>query len=119
MTTAITRIPLSASTDGRPIKVVQTATAGTTIHTAQASVASGNMDCPNIYACNTSSSDVILTMECWGTTSPDDLVKRTIPAGETVAVPVPAGRNGLVLRAFASAGNVITISGWVDRIVVT
>jgi hypothetical protein len=117
MTTAIARRPLSGSTDGRPIKVGQTATPGTLIHTAQASAT--DMDCPTVRVCNTSSADVVVTFECWGTTSPDDHIKRTIPAGETINVPVPPGRNGLVLRAFAGTTNVLTVSGWVDRIAVT
>lgn len=117
MTTAITVRPLSGSTDGRGIKIAATATPGTLIHTAQASAI--DMDAPEIYLCNTSTSDVVATAECWGTTSPDDLMKRTIPAGETVALPVPPGRNGLVLRIFAATGNVITAFGTVKRITVT
>lgn len=115
-TTTIAVRPLSGSTDGRGIKVVQTATAGTLIHTAQASAT--DMDAPEIYAYNSDTADRTLTMECWGVTAPDDHVKRTIPAGETVEIPVPPGRNGLVLRAFASAANVIAITGTVRRVTV-
>jgi hypothetical protein len=117
MTTAIAVRPLSGSTDGRGIKVAATATPGTLIHTAQASAT--DMDAPEVAVCNTSSSDVAVSFECWGTTSPDDIVKRTIPAGETVQVPIPPGRNGLELRAFAGTGNVLSVTGCVKRITVT
>ncbi len=116
MTTAITVRPLSGSTDGRGIKVAATATPGTLIHTAQTSTT--DMDAVDLAVCNTSTADVSVTFECWGTASPDDLVKRTIPAGETVQVPIPPGRNSLVLRAFAATGNVLTVTGCVKRITV-
>lgn len=109
MTTAITVRPLSGSTDGRGIKVVATATPGTTIHTAQASTT--DMDVCELQAYNSHTADVAVTFECGGTSAPDDHVKRTIPAGETIAVPIPALRNGLVLRAFAGTTNVIVITG--------
>jgi len=117
MTTAITVRPLSGSTDGRGIKIGATATPGTLIHTAQANAT--DMDVPEISVCNTSSSDLVATFECYGTTSPDDLLKRTIPAGETVQVPIPPGRNGLVLRCFAGTTNVLVVFGCVKRVTVT
>lgn len=104
---------LSGSTSGRPIKVAATATAGTTIHTAHATA----KDEVTLYATNTDSVDRVLTLEWGGTTSPDDLIKNTIPAGETILVapglPVTAS---VVVRAFAAAANVINITGYVNRI---
>lgn len=117
MTTAITVRPLSGSTDGRPIKVGPTATPGTTIHTAQSSAT--DLDVIEVQVYNADVVDRTITFECGGTTSPDDHVKRTIPAGETVSVPVPPLRNSLILKAFASATNVLIVSGRVQRIVVT
>ena len=117
MGTAITLRPLSGSTDGRGIKVVATSTPGTTIHTAQSSAT--DMDQPEVQVYNSDTVDRTITFECWGTTSPDDHVKRTIPAGETIGVPIPPGRNSLVLKAFGSAANVLVVTGNVKRIVVT
>jgi len=119
MTTDITVRPLSGSTDGRGIKVAATATPGTLIHTAQTSATT--MDVCELQVYNSDSVDRTITFECGGTTSPDDHVKRTIPAGETVAVPLPALRNTLALRAFASAANVLVVTGapGVKRITVT
>jgi len=118
-TTAITVRPLSGSTDGRGIKVAATSTPGTLVHTAQASAT--DMDVPELQAYNSHTADVTVTFECGGVSAPDDHVKRTIPAGETIGVPLPALRNGLVLRAFASVTNVIVITGapGVKRITVT
>lgn len=109
MTTAITVRPLSGSTDGRGIKVVATATPGTLIHTAQSSAT--DMDVCELQVYNSDTTDRTITFECGGVTSPDDHVKRTIPAGETVAVPIPGLRNSLVLRAFASQANVLIVTG--------
>lgn len=119
MTTTITVRPLSGSTDGRGIKIAATSTPGTLIHTAQASAT--DMDVPELQVYNSDTVDRTVTFECWGVTSPDDHVKRTIPAGQTIAVPIPAGRNSLVLRAFASQANVLVVTGapGVKRIAVT
>lgn len=119
MTTAISVRPLSGSTDGRGIKIGATATPGTLIHTAQASAT--DMDVCEVQVYNSDTVDRTVTFECGGVTSPDDHVKRTIPAGETVAVPIPGLRNSLVLRAFASQANVLTVTGapGVKRITVT
>lgn len=109
MTTAITVRPLSGSTDGRGIKVGATATPGTLIHTAQASAT--DMDVCELQVYNSDTVDRAITFECGGVTAPDDHVKRTIPAGETVAVPIPALRNSLVLRAFGAVTNVLVVTG--------
>jgi hypothetical protein len=109
----ITKEFLSGSTNGRPIKVVATATPGTTFHTAHAT----SKDEVYLYATNTDSVDRALTVEFGGTTSPDDLIKATVPAGETILVVagIPLS-NSLVAKAFAAAANVITVHGYVNRI---
>lgn len=117
MATTITYEKLSASTDGRLIKVAATATAGTTIHTASAS----SLDQVWLYATNTSTSDVKLTIEYGGTTSPDDLIEQTIPAeaGLILVVKGLVLTNSLVVRAFAGTGDVINIGGYVYRYTTT
>jgi hypothetical protein len=105
---------LSGSTNGRNVKVAATATAGTLIHTADASA----KDEVWAWATNTDTVDRKLTMEWGGTTSPDDLHELTIPA-ESGPVPIVPGwilTGGVVFRAFAAVANVININGFVNRI---
>lgn len=109
---AITRQLLSGSTNGRPIKVAATSTPGTTIHTADASA----KDEVYLYATNTDGSDRALTLELGGTTSPDDLMKFGIPAGETIFLGAFTLTGSVVTRAFGASGNVINIAGHVNRI---
>lgn len=104
---------LSGSTNGRPIKVVQTATAGTQIHQAHAT----HKDELNLYATNTDTVERQLTLEFGGVTAPDDLLKIKIPPGEMVlACPGLVLTNSLNVKAFADAANVINIAGYVNRI---
>jgi len=113
----ISRIPLSGSTDGRGIKVVATASSGTTIHTATTSAT--DCDVVTIYAYNSSASAVNLTLQWGGTTSVDDDIKLSIPAtsGLTLVVPDMVLRNSLVARAYAGTANVITLHGFANRVV--
>jgi hypothetical protein len=113
----ISRIPLSGSTDGRGIKVVATASSGTTIHTATSSTS--DCDVVTLYAYNSSASAVNLTLQWGGTTSVDDDIKLAIPAtsGLTLVVPDMVLRNSLVVRAYAGTANVVTIHGFANRVV--
>ena len=110
---------LSGSTNGRPIKVVATATAGTAIHTTP-SVA-GTQDVHDqifIYATNTHASTAAdLTIEFGGVTSPDDLLLMNIAAGVGPVLVVPGFllNNNLSVGAFASVANIINITGYVCR----
>lgn len=108
---------LSGSTNGKAIKVAATATAGTTIHTA----ASGTTTIDEIwlYAHNTSSASVKLTIEWGETTAPDGHIEINIGAEGTGMILVAPGiplQNSLVVRAFAGTANVINIFGYVNRI---
>jgi len=108
---------LSGSTNGLPIKVTQTATAGDTIHTAVSGTSS--VDIIRLVAHNSSSSDVTLTVEFGGVTDPDDLIVKglNIPANSSVPVVVDMPlQNSLVVKAFASSADVITITGEVKNI---
>jgi len=113
--TTFTKVKLSGTgSTGRPIKVVATATAGTLIHTADASA----LDEVWIYAVNTSAADVLLTVEFGGVSSPDDLIPVTVPTagGLIQVVPGVPLLGAAVVRAFAASANVINIVGWVNRI---
>lgn len=113
----LAKIPLSGSTHGRGIKVAATVIgSATTIHTAQATTTDGLGDEVVLYACNTDSSARTLSIAFGGTTSPDDVQQFQIPANTTVQI--MSGlliRNALVVGAFASAANVVTIHGYVIR----
>lgn len=119
MATDVKKIPPSASTNGRPVKVAATSTPGTLIHQAATTSVTGCLDTMIAAVYNSDTVDRTITFECGGTSSPDDHVKRTIPAGETISVPLPGLNNNLSLRAFASATNVLVVSGYVERITVS
>lgn len=108
------KIALSGSTDGLPVKVVATATAGTTIHTAHATA----LDEIWLYAYNGHTSDVVLTVEYGGATVPDQNIILTVSSKSGLALVVPGLilTNSKVLKAFAATANVITLSGYVNRI---
>jgi len=109
-----TKLKLSGSTDGKGIKVSQTATAGDTIHTAHATA----LDEIWIYAVNSSADDVKLTLEWGEATAPDGNIEVTI-AGEdglTLVIPGLLLTNSLVVKAFAATTDVIVIHGFVNRI---
>jgi hypothetical protein len=108
---------LSGSTNGKAIKVAATATAGTTIHTAVSGTSS--IDEVWLYAHNTSSSAVKLTLEWGEATAPDGNIEINIGAEGTGLVLVAPGiplQNSLVVKAFAATANVINIFGYVNRI---
>jgi hypothetical protein len=111
------KVELSGSTDGRMIKVAATGTPGTTIHTANAVTGADNYDEVWLEAVNTDTVARKLTIEWGGTTSPDDLIEVTIPpeSGLVMVVNGMILQNGLVIRAFAAAANVINIIGYVNR----
>ena len=109
---------LSGSTDGKAIKVVQTATAGTTIHTAVSGTT--NLDEIWLYAVNSSASAVKLTLEWGQADAPDGNIELSV-AAESGLVLVTAGlllQNSLVVKAFAGTANVIMLHGFVNRITV-
>jgi hypothetical protein len=108
---------LSASVDGRGIKVAATASPGTLIHTAFTSTAANEWDEVWIRAINTSGSSVKLTIEWGGTTAPDDHVEITIPAesGFTDVIPGHILQNSAIVRAFAATADVIVLHGYVNR----
>ena len=108
------KLKLSGSTDGKQIKVVATATAGTTIHTAHATA----LDEVWLWAVNSSTTAVKLTVEWGEATAPDGNIEVTVPgeSGYLMVVPGLILTNSLVVKAFAGTANVILINGYVNRI---
>ena len=116
----IAKTLLSGSTGGMPIKVVATATTGTTIHATGTS--SSIIDEVWLYATNTSTSSVNLTIEFGSTTAPDQNIIISIPSKTGLSICVAGliltgtGAAARTITAFAATANVINISGYVNRI---
>jgi hypothetical protein len=108
------KLKLSGSTDGKQIKVVATATAGTTIHTAHATA----LDEIWLWAVNSDTTARKLTIEWGEATAPDGNVEVTVPAesGYLLVIPGMVLTNSLVVKAFAATTNVILINGYCNRI---
>lgn len=114
-----TKAKLSGSTDGKAIKVTGTGTGSTvTVHTAVAGTTAGVFDEIWVYANNTSSSAVKLTLE-WGTaTATDGNIELTIAAesGLVLVIPGLILQNAMVVKAFAATADVILLTGYVNAI---
>lgn len=105
---------LSGSTSGKGVLVAQAATAGTTIHTAHATA----LDEIWIYAVNTHTSSVKLTLEWGEATEPNGNIELTI-ASESGLVLVTPGlllTGSLIVKAFAAIASEIVLHGYVNRI---
>lgn len=110
---------LSASVDGRAIKVAATASSGTTIHTG--STSTSVLQEIWLYAVNSDTTARKLTVQWGGTTSPDDDIELTIPAESGLVLVSPGlllkgNATALVVRAYASSANVITIHGYINEV---
>ena len=109
---------LSWSVDGKAIKVVATATAGTLIHTwpTNTSVLQEIW----IWAQNNHTADVVLTIEWWDANTDNNIIK-TIPfkAGEQMIIPwfiIRWNATPLTVKAFAATTNVIMIQWFINEI---
>ena len=115
-----TKIHLSGSTGGQPIKVVATTTTGTTIHATGTS--STTIDEVWLYATNTDTVTRNLTIEYGGTANPDNRIIMGIPAQSGLTICVAGlilsgtGAAARTITAFASITNVINVAGYVNRI---
>ena len=111
---------LSGSTQGKAVKVAATSSPGTTIHATGTS--STVIDEVWLFATNSSSSAVTLTIQYGGTASPDNETKLSIPAtsGQTLVIPgfllSGTGSAANTIYAYAGTANVIMISGYVNRV---
>ena len=109
---------LSESTDGKAIKIAAVETPGTAIHTAVAGTTAGTFDEIWLWAFNSHTGNIKLTIEFGGASAPDDNIVVTVPAlaGLVPIVPGLILQNGATVKAFASSANVITIIGFVNSI---
>ena len=117
-----TKVQLSGGTQGKAIKVAATTSgsAGTTIHATGTS--SSIIDEVWLYAYNSSSSAVVLTVQWGGVTAVDNEIKLSIPATSGLTLVIPGliltgtGSAANTIAAYATTTNVVTVSGYVNRI---
>lgn len=118
--TTFAKTILSSSTDGKPILVVNTGTAGTLVHTGPTNTA--HLHEVWLYAVNTSSTAVKLTIEYGDATAPAGHIEQTIAgeSGLTIVVPgllLKGNATALTVKAFAGTSNVVAIHGYVHTII--
>lgn len=115
-----TKVALSGSTRGKPVKVAATGSTGTTIHATGTSATV--IDEIWLYAYNSSTDNILLTVQYGGTTAVDNDIKITLPSQSGLTLIVPGliltgdGSAANTVYAYAATTNVITISGYVNRI---
>lgn len=113
--------PSGTTGDGLGILVAATATPGTSIHTG--STTATTIDEVWLYAYNNHSSNVILTVEYGGVTTPKDIIKLTLTpqAGLVLVVSglvLQGNASAKVIRAYAGTASQVSIFGFVNRITV-
>ena len=113
-----TKAHLSGAADGLAVKVAATSSTGTTVHTAVSGTTAGSFSEIWVYAHNTSSASVVLTLEWGTTTAADGNIVVTIPPKEGLMQVIPGLilHNAKVLTAFAASANVILLTGYVNEI---
>jgi hypothetical protein len=115
-----TKVLLSGSTYGEPETVVATSSPGTTIHATGTSATV--IDEVWLYANNTSTSPVLLTVQFGGTSAPQYSKPITLApqSGDVLIVAglplTGTGSAANTVYAFAATASVITISGYINRI---
>jgi hypothetical protein len=117
-----TKVLLSGSTQGKAIKVSATTSgsAGTTIHATGTS--SSIIDEVWLYAYNSAATSTVLTIQFGGVTAVDNEIKLSIPptSGLTLVVAglvlTGTGSAANTIAAYAATTNVVTVSGYVNRI---
>ncbi len=109
---------LSGSTNGKPIAIAATSSPGTLLHTAVSGTTA--MDEVYCYFANNSDDIVTLTVQ-WGSTTAvtGSIFEQYAIPPRSLPLPLVCGQrlqNGGEVRAYASAANVITCTGGVNRI---
>lgn len=106
----------SGSTSGKPIKIAVTGATGTTFHTAVAG--STSFDEIWLYLFNSDTVARLVTIEFGGVSAPDQNIILTVQpkVGLVCAVPGLILNGAMVVTAFADSANVVTMSGFVNRI---
>lgn len=110
-----TKLKLSESTNGRGIEINDNATPGQLIHTAVSGTTS--YDEVWLYATNTSTSAVKLTIE-FGGDGDGDIIELYVPNENGLVTVIPGFilNNGSEVKAYAGSVGYINIFGFVNRI---
>lgn len=120
MSQNFTKLHLSGSTDGRPIQIAASATAGTTIHTATSSTTTDSYDEVWLWAGSTSGSAINCTLQIGASTGSEaESVNFRCPAAYNGPIAIWPGlpvRNGTVISATAATVGRVQIYGYVNRI---
>ena len=111
--------PAGTTGTGLGILVAATSTAGTAVHTASSTATT--IDEIWLYAVNTHTSDIKLTIEWGEATEPNGNIEYTVKAESGLYLIVPGlllqgNATAKVVRAFAATANEIVIHGYVNRI---
>ena len=111
--------PAGTTGTGLGILVAATATAGTAIHTASATATT--IDEIWLYAVNTHTADIKLTIEWGEATEPNGNIEYTVKSENGLYLVIPGlllqgNATAKVVRAFAATTNEIVIHGYVNRI---
>jgi hypothetical protein len=107
---------LSSASGGRPILVTGTSASGTLIHTAATGIGDNNDDEVYLYAHNTSTAAVVLTV-AFGGIATKDQIKYTVPSRDGLHLIVPGLplNTSKAVRAGAATANVIAVAGFVNK----
>lgn len=119
MSSTYLKSALSGSTNGKQIKISATTNgSANTVHTAVASTGANTWDEVWLYAYNDDTVARNLTILFGGTTEPDNKIFTSIPpqSGRTLILDGMILQNALVVKAYASATNVIILDGFVNSI---
>lgn len=115
-----TKVKLSGGSDGRAIKIADTGSPGTLVHTTE--ISNSIVDEVWLYAYNASTSTVVLTVQFGGTTSVNDDIKIGVLGTNGLTLIIPGlvlsgdGVSAKDIRCYASAANVLTVNGYINRI---
>ena len=113
----LTILPFSQSINGAGVRVVQTTSPGTLIHTA--STVSGESDEVWMWAYNADpSANGLISIEWGGLELPRKVALPLQSLTSPGVIPVIPGWklfNGATVRVFGSAANFVMIDGWVNR----
>ncbi len=109
----ITYTKLSASTNGRAIKVVATASAGTLVHTTGGTESFVTMD-----AYNSGTVEQVVVVQWGGTTSPDDHYVFRLPPGRAPVLLFDRKfiAGSLLIRVYSTTANVVIVGGYVEEV---
>ena len=118
MSSSAVKRKLSSSVDGKAIKIINTTTPGTLIHTSVSGTIAGTYDEIWLWAYNGHISNVDLTIEFGGYDEPDQNITTTLPykAGLIPIVPGFLLQNEKEVTAFTTVSGVVTLYGFVNSI---